>query len=176
VRSRRLFNLAAGVSLLVCVASVALWVRSYFAEDTLSFRPDRSLCILHVFQSRGSIASTHTSDVDYKAAAHGFKRSSGSADVDLYKYWGHLSPYVHVGGFAIIPSTSPSGGGGVLVPHWFLMLVTAVLPAIAARRAWRLRRARRAGMQLCPDCGYDMRATPHRCPECGHSAAIGATA
>jgi hypothetical protein len=32
---RRLFNLAAGVSLVLCVATVVLWVRSYWREDTV---------------------------------------------------------------------------------------------------------------------------------------------
>jgi hypothetical protein len=35
---RRLFDLAAAVSLLLCVASVALWVRSYFATEWLVYQ------------------------------------------------------------------------------------------------------------------------------------------
>jgi hypothetical protein len=33
-----------------------------------------------------------------------------------------------------------------------------------ARRQWR--RERQAAGR-CPECGYDLRATPERCPECG---------
>lgn len=57
----------------------------------------------------------------------------------------------------------------VSVPYWMLSTATAVLPALFV--AWRLRsfirrrRLRRSG--YCPDCGYDLRATPSRCPECG---------
>jgi hypothetical protein len=53
----------------------------------------------------------------------------------------------------------------VAVPYLPLVLLTAVLPALWLRRARRQRRARRAN--LCPSCGYDLRATPDRCPECG---------
>jgi hypothetical protein len=55
----------------------------------------------------------------------------------------------------------------VAVPYWALAL-TPLLPCAP----WVLGRRRRLARQrvargLCPDCGYDVRATPHQCPECG---------
>jgi hypothetical protein len=56
----------------------------------------------------------------------------------------------------------------VMVPHWFPILLSAVLPAAWATRRYRRAKARRRVRQnLCPICGYDLRATPGRCPECG---------
>ena len=54
-------------------------------------------------------------------------------------------------------------------PHWSVVLVTAILPA--ARMVSAVRRRSRRGGNLCPSCGYDLRATPDRCPECGSNAA-----
>jgi hypothetical protein len=52
-----------------------------------------------------------------------------------------------------------------VLPLWFPILVTALLPL--ARMRPEFRRCRRARLNLCPICGYDLRATPGRCPECG---------
>jgi hypothetical protein len=61
----------------------------------------------------------------------------------------------------------------VMAPHWFAVLLTAVLPA-----AWSVaflwhRRRRLHGM--CRSCGYDLRASPERCPECGTVPPVKAT-
>jgi hypothetical protein len=53
----------------------------------------------------------------------------------------------------------------LIVPYWLLVACSMLLPAI-----WlfhRSRRKRRRSRKHCPNCNYDLRATPHRCPECG---------
>ena len=56
----------------------------------------------------------------------------------------------------------------VNVRHGTVMLVTLILPTVLVTRGIRNRRRRNADMtDLCPTCGYDLRATPDRCPECG---------
>ena len=49
------------------------------------------------------------------------------------------------------------------------LAVLAIGIALLARLAARRRRHREKN-NLCPTCGYDLRATPDRCPECGTSA------
>ena len=54
------------------------------------------------------------------------------------------------------------------VPYWLLALLFLPLPLwIGTIHRRRQRRANRRARGLCPDCGYDLRATPGRCPECG---------
>jgi hypothetical protein len=62
----------------------------------------------------------------------------------------------------------------VIVPHWFVVLIWALLPAWEMRKfcavlATTFRARQRSARGLCGWCGYDMRATPGRCPECGLS-------
>jgi hypothetical protein len=84
--------------------------------------------------------------------------------------------YAKGAGFAWVQTeTSPPGkdtaprlgdDAHILVaPLWFLALLFAIAPTLAARR-WR-RRRREARKGLCPRCGYDLRASTDRCPECG---------
>jgi hypothetical protein len=53
------------------------------------------------------------------------------------------------------------------VPFWAILALPATPPALWLAR-WRSRRRRKwVAMNQCVHCGYDLRATPARCPECG---------
>ena len=53
----------------------------------------------------------------------------------------------------------------LMLPFWLIGLAAAVPPIGWLGRRLRTRRRRSAGR--CAACGYDLRATPGRCPECG---------
>jgi hypothetical protein len=75
------------------------------------------------------------------------------------------------GPFAIDHAWRPDDTGylGVRVPAWFCTAVP--LPPVVAIPLWRRRLRRRRAEGVCPQCGYDLRATPDRCPECGRVVA-----
>ena len=52
-----------------------------------------------------------------------------------------------------------------VIPYWFVICLFAMSPLFWVVKQSRRQRRRTRG--LCPTCGYDIRATPHRCPECG---------
>ena len=53
----------------------------------------------------------------------------------------------------------------LVVPHWFMTLLTGIW-SVAWIWRWR-RRRKRCTTTCCHVCEYDLRATPERCPECG---------
>ena len=56
----------------------------------------------------------------------------------------------------------------VTVPYWLLAVLTAILPMVAGVGMFRsVRRRRRKQAGRCATCGYDLRASGEVCPECG---------
>jgi hypothetical protein len=167
-RARRiLLNVAGALSLALCAATVALWVRSYRAQEQLTWRPGASPRSVHVFAARGSLACTVTDRAEYLPPGEA-RVSRDRPPRDLYGYWGGLGvARVRGGGFVLLAPT-PDRPVGVMVPLAAVAVATAIGPAwAAAARVRRSRRCRRRRAGLCPVCGYDLRATPDRCPECG---------
>ena len=149
---QHLSNLIALVSLLLLLASAALWVRSYrFPEnrtgESLSFR--RSDPRWWVISHRGTFTLC---------------RQNG-------KDWGQEFGDVEGLGFKFGGLRGPQGSlWNLQVPYWFATAVFLLPPALWAARDRRLRKRRRMG--LCRRCGYDLRASGGACPECGALAEV----
>jgi hypothetical protein len=154
---RRLFNLLAAVSLVLCVAAVTLWIRSYRSlvslsdHDRISFT-DRDPLWWIIFYPGEAVLCRQTGSDWTGRELRGFRMIG-----------------IQFGG---MQGRTGDKVWNLRLPCWLLVAATLVLPLLFARRHWT-ERQRQLG-NACPTCGYDLRATPERCPECG--TAIGPVA
>jgi hypothetical protein len=163
---RRLFDFVAIVSLLLCLATVALWVRSYWRYDNLEWASEyRTRFVASeggrvlVQVNHGSHGKTRFMPVEYCCSVIDARHPDTMGRPWRFGgFWiENLTFYPQ--GSAPIPYTD------VVVPLWAAMALFLVLPGMRLYRCGKSRRARWVG--LCPHCGYDLRATPDLCPECG---------
>ncbi|HEY7089640.1 MAG TPA: hypothetical protein VH518_16195 [Tepidisphaeraceae bacterium] len=148
---RALLYLAAAVSLVLCVLSAVLWIRSY--------RPGPSI------GGADSISITH-SDPTWWIISN---RGRAILCRQVGKDWGNPLHGFH---FLGIDFGGEWGPGSLLwnlaVPYWMIVVLMAILPTICIARWFGERhRHRSEALGLCSNCGYDLRASPQRCPECG---------
>jgi hypothetical protein len=189
---RRLLNLLTALSLLLCVALCVLWVRGYLAGDygefigysetragdTLEVTRDVGLYSSHGRLGLGLTRSEFPPNDPYRAhspdggrlvwgAEHCFERFPFGPSRANSRGWFAIDARDQswANGTAVQGGSARTTSRGVSVPCWVPVGVSAVLPAVVLRRRWRGHRRRRT--QCCPDCGYDLRATPNQCPECG---------
>jgi len=162
---RILLNALTVLSLLICLATVVLWVREGEYNEMLVGPASTRI-------TRWLVANR--SGIEYLALPENFNKETIEANAHAPHWWQDLTygkQYVgdRQGTGFIFNSKFLINIG---VPYWFICLITALAPAI--RLTARLRRKRHPP-GLCPKCGYDLRATPDRCPECGSIPAKGAS-
>jgi hypothetical protein len=172
---RRLVTLAAATSLVLCVATIALWLRSYWRVDIITHCPNGNhqltaqsvrghldLAWAQTFRIAAPRRVVATRPF-YSSAANAMTIQELAETSRRGQAAGIMSRWFI--GFGFLFTDSPNGRFRAMgAPHWSLAALFAILPALYLRAAIRARK-RRAG--LCPACGYDLRATPDRCPECG---------
>jgi hypothetical protein len=167
---RRLYTFLTILSLLLCLATVAFWVRSYWRDDILMlYSVDAEVPQRREITSNFGKLTISVERVRAEFALnwprHGWRYALDKASkifnfetsfLGFGYYYRNIRPavyYLH---------------RVVIIPHWFLALLFAILPALRLRSILRTRRQNRIG--LCQHCGYDLRASPDRCPECGHAS------
>jgi len=159
---RRLFILTAAASLLMWAATVALWVRSEFAADSLwrfVFNASNGVTgnvVLHHDGGRLAVIVRAENQPAYSANAdhrwHWDSRRSSDdyAVVRWFRYERRrIASHIRY---------------EVAVRYWHLVTIFAVMPAFCLIQ-W-VRRPARPG--ACRACGYDLTGnTSGVCPECG---------
>lgn len=163
---RRLITLLAILSLLPCVATVALWARSYWISDALGWGTARPMQGMYQFRKVASTSGVlwfAKEDTGFPVFTATFLQGWESHEVTGRHQWETEYLDIYRVGFGY--ARKPGVQFVICVPHWFVAAVL-LTPSVAA---WGVARRRRRHFRQgrCPTCGYDLRATPERCPECG---------
>ncbi len=163
---RRLFNILAAVSVVMGLATVVLWLRSYWISEAVRWDSNQSYeigasagaLVFHVYKSEVRSPLHHGHHLR-------FIRYGGSPIDRRWSYLHRVFRDFRRQETYFFLSEDRGFGSYCKIPFWPILVSTLLLPAVAFRRMLRERKRRRAG--LCIQCGYDLRATRDRCPECG---------
>jgi hypothetical protein len=187
---RRLLQLLTALSLLLALATAGWWGRSYTIPDHLGYerfeieREDYRRTGVSIVSVWATLQTSTDRSVwrqrsveEIGSLRSGFFRRGFGDTARKGMLRGPEGTFKSRWGFGTFTHDMDNGGVAwhrpeVTLPHWFLVLLFSLLPAVRVIR-WqvRRRRARQLGPDArpCPSCGYDRRATPTRCPECGHA-------
>lgn len=165
---RRLFTFASMLSLLLCVATLILWVRSESIRDSCGQQLGTRYWLIR--SGRGRIVV----DIRFNVPPHTHRTwmfESSPQSRHLLSIEERPRSFWEANGFSFQfqPYRWPDGRIDhdlkVLTPWWTWAALFSLIPATSLWLAARRRPARPKGS--CPNCGYDLRASKSRCPECG---------
>lgn len=182
----RLFTLASALSLLMCAATVVLWVRSHWHQDVVerieSFHPpwfqepgnEKDLTldatsidgVLLIEWLRFSPTDLRTQqNVSYKWICYSAPMDGPFLPRGILRAKG-MPHCISAGPYGVTYGDWLYGWRfSLLIPHWLLASVLLLAPAGLFWTRFLKRVRPRTG--CCLRCDYDLRATPSRCPECG---------
>ena len=162
---RCLFNILAGLSLLMCVGTGVLWTMSFWVSDARLVGDGANRWAIQSYD--GAIHVINVPDVPSPQNLN----NSSNSHICVCTFPPRPPTFLGIG-FSITP-----GNRFLAIPYWLIQSLTLVVPAVWFRR-YRLHRITqfRRSHGLCTICGYDLRGTPDRCPECGTPVRAGAKA
>jgi hypothetical protein len=178
---RILLNAATGVSLVLCAATVVLWVRSFSTADWAWVRHDGVAWKAVSAGGHLVLVRANTGDLGSSLRPHGWEAFARRADgrgeaaalartydtawsrLGLVAVRGPTTWQVNTGSTSTIYAECRS----IWLPYWLVAALALVLPARRGPSVIRSMRSSRPSIGHCPACGYDLRASPERCPECG---------
>ena len=172
--ARILLNALTVLSLLLFVATVALWVRSGYAADVWTWgQGSREYWVRSDWGRLGLMSVSDATPRRAHETSSGGYHSVPPGPVLRSRDWlgVNVSRGQGMPGRTMGPTLKVTGSGpywSVRVPHPLLALVlTWPVVRYCLHRLRRRAARKRLAAGLCPACGYDLRATPERCPECG---------
>jgi len=157
----RFFAAFAAISLVICMLTTVLWVRSYYFLDAIDWSTSQGRAGFSTTQGHiayGAVTLTPTyrgkaiKGFSYRSTAVGYGFSVSIMRPSWTSWTGFAVARVRQSSFS---------AWDFRVPFLLPLLLSAIAPILWYRRRHRYRPG------TCQECGYDLRASPNRCPECG---------
>jgi hypothetical protein len=161
------------LSLVLCVSTGALWLRSLWLVDNALWLPGGTSNRGYGFESGLGVLTVQrlvlSRPLTAVQAGAGYTRQSVTpARRETFNQWLRDETWHGFGWqdyrttmFSVERLNLYGHRNYISAPYWAIFLAAVAMPVTSL---WR-RRRRVAGK--CAKCGYDLRATPDRCPECG---------
>ena len=160
IMCRRLFSFACLLSLLLCLATIGLWVRSYWRVDNISCSVWNGHAYVPTRSGRGVVELA----VIRWPTPYTYPYKWASFSEPMSPVLASYLPSQPTFGFWTETFNGPEARH-IVISDWLLVIVTGTLPTFWLWHWLRNRQRNRVGR--CSTCGYDLRASPDRCPECG---------